>query len=61
MGEQQPGEALLHFDVLDDLEARILVRVPVLYQRANRQQSDGGHHSTTVRVQYGTIGTVQYC
>lgn len=32
MGEEEPGEPLLHFDVLDDLQARVLVRVPILYQ-----------------------------
>ena len=32
MGEQQAGEALLGLDVLDDLQARVLVRVPILYQ-----------------------------
>ena len=32
VGEQQAGEAGLGLDVLNDLEARILVRVPVLYQ-----------------------------
>ena len=32
VGEQQAGEALLGLDVLDDLQARVLVRVPILYQ-----------------------------
>ena len=32
MGEEEAGEAGLGLDVLYDLEARILVRVPVLYQ-----------------------------
>ena len=41
MGEEEADEALLGLDVLDDLEARVLVRVPVLYQPCKERSEHG--------------------
>ena len=41
VGEEQAHEALLGLDVLDDLEARVLVRVPVLYQPCKERSEHG--------------------